>query len=123
MQFRHQTSLQNGDGLCLCADAIYPLYFTVHYPGTAPTRVVGVAQTYLPAFGVSTPHPVQVGWVWPLIDRPHRVTSDTVFLDDDLATLGQHRPARPRARRHRERSGRRPSSRSSSIPNCSTSWR
>ena len=87
MQFVTRTSRQVGDGLCLCADAIYPLYFTVHYLDTSGTdRTVGTVQTYLPAFGTSTPQPVQVSWVWPLIDRPHRLDSDTVFFDDDLAT-------------------------------------
>ena len=87
VQFVTRTSRQVGDGLCLCADAIYPLYFTVHYLDTSGTdRTVGTVQTYLPAFGTSTPQPVQVSWVWPLIDRPHRLDSDTVFFDDDLAT-------------------------------------
>jgi Family of unknown function (DUF6049) len=87
VKFVTRTSRQRGDGLCLCADAIYPLYFTIHYLDVSGTdRTVGTVQTYLPAFGTTTPQPVQVSWVWPLIDRPHRLDSDTVFFDDELAT-------------------------------------
>ena len=73
-------------GLCICANAIYPLYFSVHYtdPATGNDDVIGAAQTYLPVFK-DTPQPIQVSWLWPLLERPHRGISDTVFTDDDLA--------------------------------------
>ena len=29
---------------------------------------------------------MQVSWVWPLLDRPHRSTGESVFTDDGLAT-------------------------------------
>jgi len=82
-------------GLCMCQNRIYPLYFTAHT--TDPSGgdlVVGSAQTYVPAFGDSAPRPVRVSWVWPIIDRPHRLTADAsrstpatrpVFIDDNLA--------------------------------------
>ena len=73
-------------GLCICQNRIYPLYFTVH--ATDPNGadlVIGAGQTYIPAFGESKPQPVQVSWVWPIIDRPHRLIGDGVFTDDELA--------------------------------------
>jgi hypothetical protein len=73
-------------GLCICQNRIYPLYFTVHATDlNGNDQVIGAAQTYIPAFGESLPQPVQVSWVWPIIDRPHRLTGDTVFTDDELA--------------------------------------
>ncbi len=73
--------------LCLCYDGVYPIDITVlgavddqHYP-----TEVGFGQTYLPSFQ-DKPTPARVSWVWPLIDRPHRLTSDTTFTDDVLAT-------------------------------------
>jgi hypothetical protein len=83
------TSTGTDTGICLCHDAaIYPLYFTVTAtdPSTDAATTVGTAQTYLPAFGRTTPPaPLQVTWLWPLLDRPHRLTSTGYFLDDDLA--------------------------------------
>ncbi len=77
--------IPNDAGLCICQDRIYPLYFTVHTTDTTGNDVVvGVAQSYVPAFGETQPKPVQVSWVWPIIDRPHRLDSST-FVDDDLA--------------------------------------
>ena len=74
-------------GLCLCHDSIYPLYFrAVDVTPDGTTTLVGTAQTYVPAFGVSPPALVHVSWVWPILDRPHRLFGDTTFLDDDLAT-------------------------------------
>ena len=70
-------------GLCLaCAgNGIYPVDVTLRSSdGTSLSR----SHTLVPAF-VSAPQPVRVSWVWPLIDRPHRTTSDSVFEDDALA--------------------------------------
>ncbi len=73
-------------GVCLCQTRIYPLYFQVHYtPKGGSDVVLGTAQTYLPSFGEGLPRPVQVSWVWPILDRPHRGASATVFTDDTLA--------------------------------------
>jgi hypothetical protein len=71
--------------LCLCANAIYPLYFTALYtpPGGRPLQLA-TAQTYIPSFP-KQPVKAQVGWVWPLLDRPHRLLSGRLFVDDELA--------------------------------------
>ncbi|MDP9118233.1 MAG: hypothetical protein M3O28_13415, partial [Actinomycetota bacterium] len=81
------TDASTNPGLCVCNDLIYPLYFTATaFDRSSAALVVGSAQTYVVAFSTSKPSPVQVAWVWPLIDRPHRLASDTAFLDDALAT-------------------------------------
>ena len=82
------TSTNLDSGVCLCHDAIYPLYFTATYtdPDSSDTVTVGTAQTYFPAFGQTTaPAPLQVSWLWPLLDRPHRLTTQGLFYDDSLA--------------------------------------
>lgn len=72
-------------GLCLgCGPevgSIYPIDVSLRDNGTEVART----HTLLPAFK-STPEPVQVSWLWPLIDGPHRTLSSTVFTDDVLAT-------------------------------------
>ena len=76
-------------GLCICQDRIYPLYFAAHSTDlTGADVVVGTTETFVPSFG-DTPHPapVRVAWVWPLLERPHRLIGDQEFLDDDLAYL------------------------------------
>jgi uncharacterized protein DUF6049 len=79
-------TIPNDAGLCICQNRIYPLYFTVHTTDSTGTDVVvGAGQTYIPAFGESLPKPVQVSWVWPIIDRPHRLDSNATFSDDALA--------------------------------------
>ncbi len=87
--FRTTTDIPRDAAICLCHDAIYPLYFTATTV-SGSRAVVGTTQTYLPVFGKATPQPVLVGWVWPLLDRPHRLTEPATgtqtFLDDDLAT-------------------------------------
>ncbi|MDT4914448.1 MAG: hypothetical protein QOC66_3576 [Pseudonocardiales bacterium] len=76
----------DGSGLCLCAQAaVYPLYFSAHVLGDGGVdQRLGVVATYLPSF-YENPAPERVNWIWPLIDRPHRLFSDTVFTDDQLA--------------------------------------
>lgn len=78
--------IDDSKGLCLCsAGAVYPLYFRAHQPGaTGADQVLGDTATYLPSFFAEPAQTVQVSWVWPLIDRPHRLIDDAVFLDDDL---------------------------------------
>ena len=73
----------NHGGICLCADAIYPIWFSADYAnkfgaGTATT------QTYLPSF-TEKPAKSTVSWVWPLLDRPHRLLHPRLFTDDQLA--------------------------------------
>lgn len=73
--------------VCLCANAIYPFWFTASYRGTstsAPTSGTATAQTYLPSF-VAPPVHNTVSWIWPLLDRPHRLLQSRVFTDDQLA--------------------------------------
>jgi hypothetical protein len=74
-------------GMCVCQSRIYPLYFAVHYqPAGGPDTVVGSGQTFVPAFPPDDqPKPVQVSWVWPILEPPHRGLSDDVFTDDSLA--------------------------------------
>ncbi len=92
--------------ICLCVQGgVYPLYFSVNRATTtagggtagstsAADSPLATAMTYLPAFDAPVQQPVAVSWVWPLIDRPHRLlddgknvtTPDDVFTDDDLAT-------------------------------------
>lgn len=85
--FTTSTSIpDDGKGLCLCAKAaVYPLFFSAHTTdANGVDQSLGYARTFLPtSFG--KPAKVQVGWLWPLIDRPHRLTKDDVFTDDTLA--------------------------------------
>lgn len=89
--YRTSTSLHvDGKGICLCfktGGGVYPINFTAYAAADpdASTTEVGFGQTYLPAFK-DKPKPVQVSWVWPLIDRPHRLFDGNLFVDDDLAT-------------------------------------
>ncbi|SOD71255.1 hypothetical protein SAMN05892883_0804 [Jatrophihabitans sp. GAS493] len=80
------STLDDGSSdICLCATGIYPIDFTVSAAASSdgPTTAVGTAQSYVPSF-LQPPTPMKVSWVWPLIDRPHRVTAEQVFFDDDL---------------------------------------
>ena len=91
--FTTTTGIPNDAGICICANAIYPLIFTAHTTDVSGTDVVvGTTQTFAPAFyRPDLVQPVQVSWLWPILDRPHRLVSDQVageppvFLDDDLA--------------------------------------
>lgn len=49
-------------------------------------RQVGTVRTFLPFVPERPlrPQPTRVAWLWPIVDRPHRVT-DRVFRDDQLA--------------------------------------
>ncbi len=82
--FATDTDIPTDAGICLCSNAVYPLYFSARSAGGNGHRL-GSAATYLPSF-YATPEPVRVSWVWPLIDRPHRLTDDSVFSDDTLST-------------------------------------
>ena len=60
------------------------LFFVFFSPGTGTMSAVTWND---PVGGVAE----SVTWLWPLIDRPHRITTstnggaDAVFIDDDLA--------------------------------------
>lgn len=91
-QILYQTTtseVNDGKGICLCQSSgggIYPIDFSA-FAATEPageSGQVGFGQTYLPSFR-DNPMPVQVSWVWPLIDRPHRLLDGSVFVDDGLA--------------------------------------
>lgn len=78
------TSTETSAGICLCHQAIYPVYFTATWTDAQGQVRTTVAQTYIPAFNTA-PTPMQVTWVWPLLDRPHRLAHSDLFTDDDLA--------------------------------------
>jgi hypothetical protein len=72
--------------LCLCFDGVYPYALVVRAvsdPSVGPAEV-GRLQVFVPSFQ-NLPKPVQVGWVWPLLDVPHRAVDEDVFLDEQLA--------------------------------------
>lgn len=70
--------------LCLCRTGVYPLDFAVHASGGSATGSPerGWGQTYIPSVA-----DVQINstWLWPFFERPHRMISDTLFVDDALA--------------------------------------
>jgi Family of unknown function (DUF6049) len=83
--YRATTStLVSGADICLCLTGIYPIGFSVTATGDdgAATQI-GFGQTYLPYFQ-SQPEPVRISWVWPLIDRPHRLEDQFTFTDNTL---------------------------------------
>lgn len=87
-QFPASTIRQTG-GVCLCQDGIYPLDLSIYATSDGqPLHRVGWVQTYLISI-TSTPAPIQVSWLWPLIDVPHRLDNDQVFTDDDLTASVQ----------------------------------
>lgn len=72
--------------LCLCFDGVYP-YALVVSAVTDPDlgfAEVGRTQVFVPSFQ-QAPQPVSVGWVWPLLDRPHRSVDNDIFMDESLA--------------------------------------
>jgi hypothetical protein len=71
--------------LCQCYDhAVYPVWFSAYAVTDGVTQLLGQAQTFVSSF-VSRPAPLHVSWVWPIIDRPHRLVGSTTFTDDGLA--------------------------------------
>ncbi|HEV2885402.1 MAG TPA: DUF6049 family protein [Jatrophihabitans sp.] len=72
--------------LCLCFDGVYPYALVVRGvsdPSVGSTEL-GRLQVFVPSF-LNLPQPVQVGWVWPLLDVPHRSVDEDVFVDEQLA--------------------------------------
>ncbi|HEX5497236.1 MAG TPA: DUF6049 family protein [Mycobacteriales bacterium] len=53
---------------------------------TAPSgyQPAGEVRTYLPSFPQGVTARTQVDWLWPLVDRPHRLAETNRYLDDDL---------------------------------------
>lgn len=83
---RTLTTLPDPSGLCLCQTGVYAVdVVAVATSSSDGSQVRSTARTFIPSFQ-SKPAPVRVSWIWPLIDRPHRGVSPSVFTDDDLAT-------------------------------------
>jgi Family of unknown function (DUF6049) len=81
------SSIRESGGVCLCQSGIYPIDLSAYAATTAratPSQV-GWVQTYLVSVA-STPVTEQVSWLWPLTDRPHRLSDSAVFTDDALAS-------------------------------------
>lgn len=77
-------SLPTNGSICVCHNAIYPIDFAAKVTTNGTTTVIASTQTYLPVFK-DQPTKMDVTWVWPLLDRPHRLVRRNVFFDDDLA--------------------------------------
>lgn len=83
VQFETTVGLPTTAGFCLCdPHALVPLLLQARDPAD---HVLGSTAAFVPSF-YPQPAKISVGWVWPLIDRPHRLTRTGDFLDDDLAT-------------------------------------
>ncbi|MGI8665153.1 MAG: hypothetical protein ACR2N4_03860 [Jatrophihabitans sp.] len=85
LQVSYRTTPNAGD-LCLCTAGVYPYALVVKAlidPATGYVEV-GRTQVFVPSFP-QAPKPVTVGWVWPLLDRPHRSIDQNVFTDEQLA--------------------------------------
>lgn len=64
---------------------VYPLVVNVNaeqFDGTVAR--VGEADTLLPYFPTAPRAPTELSWLWPIVDRPHRL-QDGVYHDDELA--------------------------------------
>jgi hypothetical protein len=76
-------------GMCLCQTGVYPYALVAQGldPDKGDYTEIGRTLVLVPSFAPPdpAPQPVSVTWFWPLIDRPHRTMSETVFTDDDLA--------------------------------------
>lgn len=71
--------------LDLADTAVYPLLVNVNgTPDGDVEQRVGELDTVLPYFAEPVTNPTAVGWLWPLVDRPHRGVDGT-FVDDELA--------------------------------------
>lgn len=80
--------LTNVADLCLCFHGIYAYSLVASGATTADGGFseIGRSQLLLPSFpNGSKPQPVNVAWVWPLLDRPHRSIDNDVFTDEALA--------------------------------------
>ncbi len=85
LQVTYRTTPNAGD-LCLCNPGVYP-YALVAQAVSDPDAgfvEVGRSQVFIPSFP-DKPKPVSVGWVWPLLDTPHRLIDENVFIDEQLA--------------------------------------
>ena len=93
LTYTFQTSTTDTHGVaCFCQPGVYPLDISLQTASSSSAsssssngsrREVGWTQTYLPY--VADGDSATVGWVWPLIDEPHRGLDPDVFLNDKLA--------------------------------------
>jgi hypothetical protein len=84
--FSTTTSIIDQANLCVCGNQVDPVFLSAHVTGSGGVdQRLGATSTFVPVVDKPLPD-VQVGWVWPLLERPHRLNGDTVFQDDDLAT-------------------------------------
>lgn len=76
------------DQLSMSLIGIYPLALRAQATTASdPTfTLVGETHTYLPSFPDGVTAKTRVSWLWPLVDRPHRLSDEAEFVDDDLAT-------------------------------------
>lgn len=74
------------EDLCLCFDGVYPYALVVRGVSdpTVGSTELGRTQVLVPSF-LHPPKPVQVAWVWPLLEAPHRWMDTDVFTDEQLA--------------------------------------
>jgi hypothetical protein len=85
VSYRITVGIPTTNDLCLCKNAIYPIDLSAKVLAAGAVKTVASARTWIPSF--DEPHkPAQVTWVWPLIDRPHRIGDGSVFIDDALST-------------------------------------
>jgi hypothetical protein len=80
---RYRTTVTD---MCLCFNGVYPYALVVSAVGDPDVGFleVGRVQVFVPSFQ-QAPQPVSVGWVWPLLDRPHRSVDTEIFTDEGLA--------------------------------------
>lgn len=85
--YRVDSSADETTGICLCFPGVYALDLLVTAADEAGGENTTVArtQTYLPSLTEAIATKADVGWLWPLLDRPHRLSTGSVFSDDDLA--------------------------------------
>jgi hypothetical protein len=72
------------DRLKLSSDGVYPLDVEARGDVGNGTESLGLAPTWLPYFPSSTPKPIRVAVLWPLVDKPRQQPNGT-FTDDTLA--------------------------------------
>ncbi len=88
LTYTFETSTIDARGIaCFCQAGVYPVDIALQSASSsnagASHREVGWTQTYLPY--VPEGDSAQTGWVWPLIDAPHRGLDPDVFTDDALS--------------------------------------
>jgi hypothetical protein len=89
------TALDGTPGLCLngCSYGVYPIDVVLNQLDTTDGVELELSRdhTFVPSFvagaaglAAAPKQNVQLSWVWPLLDGPHRGASKTEFTDDNL---------------------------------------